>query len=1033
MPGMQRLAALLIGIVLVVSPTFAQTPGADPGTKKLLAANGLFQRQLYKLAAEQYADFLKDYPTHREAKAAKYALSICFYRLNDFEKAAKQLDELLADKEEFAQRDEAMLALGYCRLALKDYSKTVAVFDDLIAKFPGTTSAETAMLSRTQALLLMGDAKAAEQSAHAFMNKYPKSKREPEILYFLALAQRANSKLDDAALSLRQLLEQYPDSKQRGDAMLALGQIFDLVDQHDKAIQQYEALAAAVVEKRAEAYYSLAISHYNHGEYDAAIGVLSRLLLNHEQSVYGPLARLQLGLTQLAAKKTEDARRTLKDVVAKDKQRATLARYWLAQCDIADKKFESARAALDELAKMQPPPANLEQIVFDRAQCTMSMEQSAQAAGEFADFAAKFPNSPRVPEAKYRQAFCLHKSTQYSKSLEICRGLKLEETNALYRPVRELTAENLLLLNRYDEAVAGYEDLRRKADTDALKLKYTVRLGQAAYFGGDMATAIQTLQPLVENKTVLADADLSRGILVLGGALLHDNRNQEAADMFGRYLRSAGIEKAEAQFKRALALQRVGDGAGAEKIFADLAKSSDQSTWSQRALFEVGQIAYRAGDRIKASNAFKKLLAGNPPPDLAAPPAYLLAWLELDAKRPEEAATAFAQLAEKYPEHALAADAKFYQAVALRDAGRDQQAVNVLEDFLKRYENNQHAPQARQLIAASLVKLQKHQEAIATLQKLASDPKTATDEVLYDLAWSQQSAKDVKSAEESYRRLLKDFPSSKLATAARSELGEILFGQGKYQESAELLEKAVADNAADAKTVSVALYRLGSAYEKLGQSTKAAETFNSFLEKHANDELAGWAHYQAGVSLAKQDKLEEAKKHFESALASKPKVDLASVSLLKLAEVMAQQGDYGGSEKLYGQFLVKYPNDRFVYQAQFGVGWALENQKKYDEARSWYVKVIAQNSSPTAARAQFQIGETYFAEAKYDQAAAALLAVADVYAYPEWAARATFEAGRVFEQMKQTDAAKQQYSTVVNKYKDAPEAPLAQKRLAALE
>jgi len=235
--GMQRLAALLVGIVLLVSPTFAQTPGADPGTKKLLAANGLFQRQLYKLAAEQYADFLKDFPAHKEAKAAKYALAICFYRLNDFEKAAKQLDELLADPGEFAQRDEAMLALGYCRLALKDYAKTIAVFDDLIAKFPDKTSAETAMLSRTQALLLAGNAKDAEAAAHAFMTKHPRSKHEPEILYFLALAHRGNNKLAEAALTLRQLLEQYPDSKQRGDAMLALGQIFDLLNQHDKAVQ----------------------------------------------------------------------------------------------------------------------------------------------------------------------------------------------------------------------------------------------------------------------------------------------------------------------------------------------------------------------------------------------------------------------------------------------------------------------------------------------------------------------------------------------------------------------------------------------------------------------------------------------------------------------------------------------------------------------------------------------------------------------------------------------------------------------------
>src|SRR5258706_5723494 len=214
---MQRIAVVLFTLVLLTLPTFAQTPGADPAAKKLLAANGLFQRQLYKLAAEQYADFLKDYPTHREAKAAKYALGVCLYRLNDFERAAKQLDQLVAAEGDFAQRDEAMLVLGYCRLSLKDYSKAIATFDDLIAKFPDSPSAETATLNRSQALLLMGNAKEAEEAARAFMAKYPKSKREPEALYFLALALRS-SKPADAALTLRQLLDQYPDSAQRRDA-----------------------------------------------------------------------------------------------------------------------------------------------------------------------------------------------------------------------------------------------------------------------------------------------------------------------------------------------------------------------------------------------------------------------------------------------------------------------------------------------------------------------------------------------------------------------------------------------------------------------------------------------------------------------------------------------------------------------------------------------------------------------------------------------------------------------------------------------
>lgn len=1031
MPLMQRFAVLLL-ILLFILPARAQTPGADPGTKKLLAANGLFQRQLYKLAAEQYSDFLRDHPTHREAKAAKYALAICFYRLGDFQKAAAKLDEILAEGE-FAQRDEALLVLGYCRISLKDFPKAIATFDELIAKFPDSPSAETAALNRSQALLLMGNSREAEETARAFMAKYPKSRRMSEALYFQALAQRATGKASEAAATLRGLLDQYPDARQRGDAMLALGQILESLNQHDKAIQQYEILAASVPEKRAEAYYSLALAHYNRAEYDSATGALTRLIEHHSDSPYAAAARLQLGLTHLAAKRIPEARRALDEVIQKDAQRAATARYWIAQCDIAEKKYESARAILDELAKSNPPPANLEQILLDRAQCTMSLGKNAEAAAEFADFGQKFPNSPQRAEAIYRQAFSLHKSASYAKSLELCRELKLPESSPLYRSARELATENLLLLNRYDEAVAAYDDLRKKSDTDALKLKYTVRLGQAAYFGGDYSTAIDSLTPIVSNKTVLADADLSRGILILGDALLHENKNKDAAAILAGYAQSAGADKLEAQFKHGLALLRFGDLANAEKAFGDLSKASLDSVWTLRGLFEYGQMAYRQNDPIKTTNALKKLLSANPPPELAGPASYLLAWLELDARHPAEAAAAFAQMAQKYPNEALAADARFYQGVALKDAGNEQQAVNVLQDYVKQHETGPHTAQARQLIAACLVKLQKHQEAIATLSKLASDPKTASDEVLYDLAWSQQSAKDSKSAEQTYRRLLKDFPSSKLATAARSELGEILFQQEKFKEAVELLEKSVADNSADAKTISIALYRLGSAYEKLGQPAKAAQTFNAFLAKHGNDELAGWAHYQAGVSLAKQDKLDDARQHFQSALAGNPKPDLASVSLLKLAEVTAQQGQYAESQKLYDRFLDKYPKDRFVYQAQFGIGWALENQKKYDEARQWYGKVIAQNSSPTAARAQFQIGETFFAQGQYEKAAAALLAVADVYAYPEWAARAIFEAGRVFEQLKQPDQAKQQYRVVVSKYKDAPEAPLAQKRLAALD
>jgi TolA-binding protein len=336
-------------------------------------------------------------------------------------------------------------------------------------------------------------------------------------------------------------------------------------------------------------------------------------------------------------------------------------------------------------------------------------------------------------------------------------------------------------------------------------------------------------------------------------------------------------------------------------------------------------------------------------------------------------------------------------------------------------------------MAATMVKLEQHAEALRTLTALAADPKTVTDEVLYDLAWSQQATRDSASAQKTYRRLIEQYPSSRLVPAARVELAELLYQQEEFAAAAKVLERVVEDRSADPKTVSVAVYRLGSCYEKLNDPARAAAMFRSFLARKGDEELVAWAHYQAGVNFVRQEKFDEAMKHFQSALDSRPRAELAALATLKLGEAQAQAGQFEVSEKTFRGFLAKFEKDRFAYQAHFGLGWALENQRKYDDARRAYQQVIATHNGATAARAQFQVGETHFAEGQYEKAVAALLAVVDVYAYPEWSARALLEAGRAFEQLKQPEQAAAQYRMLVDKHGDRPEAELAAKRLKSME
>ena len=96
-------------------------------------------------------------------------------------------------------------------------------------------------------------------------------------------------------------------------------------------------------------------------------------------------------------------------------------------------------------------------------------------------------------------------------------------------------------------------------------------------------------------------------------------------------------------------------------------------------------------------------------------------------------------------------------------------------------------------------------------------------------------------------------------------------------------------------------------------------------------------------------------------------------ALLRLGECYAALQRWARSEEAFAERLRAWPDDALWFQAQFGVGWALENQGRFGQAISAYQKVLDHHQGATAARAQFQIGECLFAENKFDDAARELL------------------------------------------------------------
>jgi TolA-binding protein len=151
--------------------------------------------------------------------------------------------------------------------------------------------------------------------------------------------------------------------------------------------------------------------------------------------------------------------------------------------------------------------------------------------------------------------------------------------------------------------------------------------------------------------------------------------------------------------------------------------------------------------------------------------------------------------------------------------------------------------------------------------------------------------------------------------------------------------------------------------------------------------------------------------------------------LLCLGEALGAAQQWDKSLTAFERYLKEFADSELWFQARFGAAWALENQGRQAEAIGAYREVVSRHKGPTAARAQFQIGECLFAQKRHDDAVRELLKVDILYDYPEWSAAALYEAGRCLTQLDKPDEARRQFQQVTERFKDTEWASLAARQL----
>jgi TolA-binding protein len=272
---------------------------------------------------------------------------------------------------------------------------------------------------------------------------------------------------------------------------------------------------------------------------------------------------------------------------------------------------------------------------------------------------------------------------------------------------------------------------------------------------------------------------------------------------------------------------------------------------------------------------------------------------------------------------------------------------------------------------------------------------------------------------------------------ATLELAEIEVEADRHDQAAErlrLLRTAAAENLErvppDVHRRSA--HRLGLCEYHLGNVDEAARLLEVYLEGEPEPELVGSARLLCAEAHFKAGRYRQAIAHLTRIVEDSPADDASGPALLRLGECRAALQYWVPSREAFTTFLDQHAESPMWFQAQFGIGWSLENEGRVDEAIEAYRAVVDRHQGPTAARAQFQIGECLFARKQYEEAARELLKVDILYAYPEWSAAALYEAGRCFQEMGDPVNARRQFELVQAQHGHTRWAQLAGERLEAL-
>ncbi|MFV1965464.1 MAG: tetratricopeptide repeat protein [Pirellulaceae bacterium] len=887
-----------------------------------------------------------------------------------------------------------------------------------------------------------------------FIQAYPKHQRLATAYHHLGVCRIQQKKFPEAVARFRTILAKFPKFHALDSAQFNLGLALynaALVSKKPEDFKQAVATFAEVPAKKGDSKLIPTALFYQAecmclaGDLEGAVPIYQKLVGGFPNDPLLPRAQYALGATFQDLKKEAEATATFQAFLAKFAKDplANDGRLRLGVLLFHQQKFAEAEPLFAQTAAVAEFPS-ADFALMKYAQTLFELGKLPEAAAQYESLPKKFKASTYIASALLAAGKCRYRSDEFpSAQNHFTAVVNLKQDEApeaaywlgstlvkLMKPAEAVTA--------LDQAIAAYPN------SEFLPLYKYGRIDAIFAIAKRQKEAVPLFAQFAAENPKHEKAPESLYRATLGALQLEDF---VAAQKYSEtFLANAEFVKHELapqllltgaeSYRRA----EAPDLAKAEALFRRLVAEFPQHEDVPRAQLGVGACLHAARKYDAAIDHYQNLIKQLPMSTFLPAALYGMAAAQFEKTDYKAAVASLDQLISQHAEAQIAPRGKHLRGMCRLRLMQYELAVKDLNEFIATQPVESDALGTRFALARCQIGLKQHDAAIKGLNALLKNKPDyeRADDVYYELAFAYLDTEKAKEAAATFRQLAEKLPTSRRAAESWYRVGE-------FHESAEQLPEAAAAFAAGLK-IPVALtepavreklyYKLGSVQHQQEQYAASAQTLQAQLKEFAEGELVHAGRHLLGESLFREKKYQEALAAFAAVASSKeePVKELRARSLYRSGMCAANLDQWGASQQHYAALIAQFPEFEVIGEARYGLGIALQNQNKLDEARAVFKQVTeTEPDTETAAKSWFMMGQCWFSQKKYAEAIDCFSEVAFGFQHDEWQPLSYFEAGRCYIQLKDPDAARKMLTTVIQDFPKHPRANDAKTILAELD